>query len=273
MSLIVVPGRQLLGRRLGLEGIVREHVDVAVQSGIEAKFQPFVLDSAHVQVRELGREQNRRIQRREHPQRLRRHLWGPRRRRGGGCVERRRREVDAVLGRVPVDGGAHRRAVPNDARVPDLVGGQRFLLQVGIAHRMDREDEACEQRRERTEIGLIEDRRVDVAVDERRRTKRTAERDPKRLSRIGLHHESRPRREDRILDRRELVHSPTDDPSEMVAEKYLVLGEHTAPHCDCHRRARSKYRTYCAGSSRRMSGRVACRSSGHPTPRCRRSWC
>ena len=39
----------------------------------------------------------------------------------------------------------------------------------------------------------------------------------------GLHHERRPRREHRVVDRRELVDAAADDPAEVIAEEDLVL--------------------------------------------------
>ena len=85
--------------------------------------------------------------------------------------------------------------------VPELISTvERLLLQRVVAKRVDRKDEIGQQRMRRSQIDLVENRRIDVVVDVRRRPERAVERHPDRLRRIRLDHERRPRREHRILD-------------------------------------------------------------------------
>ena len=88
---------------------------------------------------------------------------------------------------------------------------------------------------------------------------------------VRLDHERRPRREDRVVDRRELVHAAADDPAEVIARGRSRPGRRRRPRCGRRRWARARCRTCCGGSCRHSSGRAACRSRARRWPRRRTS--
>ena len=123
------------------------------------------------------------------------------------------REQDLILELVHVVRGRQRRA-SDDARVADLVRGQRLLPQRLTADGSDREDEIGEQRVRGAQIHLVQDRRVDVVVDERRRAEGAVVRQAERVVGLRLDHDGGAWREHEVVQVVEPIDTRPDDEAE-----------------------------------------------------------
>ena len=209
-----------------LPGVVGKEAGFRIQRRINAQFQTRVLHGAEVQVREAAREPD--------PGPIqaapdgRRREWakaGEPGRRLGDAPLTRLREEDLLGELVVVPRGRHRHPVVERSRVADFERVHTLFGQVRVTghsggHAVDGRTKGGVHQPQRQGVG---DRHVEVVVDHRRRAERAVERHAERLVRTRLDQHGHTRRDDRVVNRRELVHARTRHEAQVLVDEDFIL--------------------------------------------------